>query len=96
MDKPHSLGKAVEYDNLVEKLISSVIPDHFGIDMTVEGEANIRAISKTYSKSKGGEKTWVEDSQRKEVESTPEIREASDTFLAESYVELKRTSIDRE
>ncbi|EJK44402.1 hypothetical protein THAOC_37059 [Thalassiosira oceanica] len=95
MTKPHSLGKAVEYDNLVDKLISSVIPDHFGIEMTDEGKANILAISKTYSKSKGGEQTWVEDSQRKEVGSTPEIRDASDVFLAESYVKLKQRSIGR-
>jgi len=95
MDKPHSLGKAVEYDNLVDKLISYVIPEHFGIEMTDEEEANIRAISKTYSKSKGGEQAWVEDSQRKEVDSTREIREASDTFLSESYLKLKERSIAR-
>jgi len=50
-------------------------------------------VSKTYSKAKSHGKDWVEDSEKKEAHSTPEIRGASELFLSKSYSELKKYSV---
>lgn len=85
-----STGKAVEYDNLVEKLISDVIPNHFGLEMTEEGKQNILTVSKTYSKNKGQKSSeWKEDSEKKEQRASEEIVDASELFMSKSYAELQ-------
>lgn len=89
MKKTNGKGVAVEYDSLVDKLIQSVFPDHFGIDVDETARQRILDVSKIYSKSKNGSKDWVEDSRKKDIRSTPEIRAASETFLSRSYSELK-------
>jgi hypothetical protein len=85
-----STGKAVEYDGLVEKLISDVIPNHFGVEMTDKGEENIREVSKTYSKNKGAkDPVWTEDSEKKEKRASKAIVDASEFFMKKSYQELQ-------
>ena len=84
---------AVEYDGLIEKLIQDIIPNHFGVQVDEEARQRILDVSTVYSKSKGGNKDWVEDSERKEVGSTPEIRSASELFLSQSYAKLKKHSM---
>jgi hypothetical protein len=95
MKKPHSKGVAVEYEGLVDKLIESVFPTHFSINVDETARQKILSVSQIYSKSKPGKsKDWVEDSEKKEIRSTPEIRAASEKFLANTYFELKEHSID--
>lgn len=94
MNKTNSKGVAVEYEGLVDKLIESVFPTHFGIDVDETARQKILAVSQIYSKSKPGKsKDWVEDSEKKDIRSTPEIRDASEKFLANSYFELKKHSV---
>jgi hypothetical protein len=85
-----STGKAVEYDGLVDKLITDVIPNHFGVEMTDEGKNNILEVSKTYSKNKGVKKSeWEEDSEKKEKRAGKDIVDASEFFMTKSYKELQ-------
>ena len=85
-----STGKAVEYDGLVDTLISDIIPNHFGVEMTDEDKQNILEVSKTYSKNKGRKKSkWEEDSEKKEKHASKEIIQASEFFMTKSYEELK-------
>jgi len=94
MKKSNGKGAAVEYDGLVEKLIQTVIPNHFGVEVDEAARQRILDVSKIYSKSKdGGNKDWVEDSRRKDVGSTPEIRAAGEMFLSHSYSELRKLSV---
>lgn len=84
-------GKAVEYDGLVDKLISDIIPNHFGIEMTSDARQRILDVSKIYSKNKGPRKSkWEEDSEQKEDRASKEIRDASKFFLTTSYTELQK------
>ena len=85
-----STGRAIEYDGLVDTLISDIIPNHFGVEMTDEGKENILEVSKTYSKNKGRKKSeWKEDSEKKEKHASKEIVDASEFFMTKSYEELK-------
>jgi len=84
------MGIGVNYENLVNKLIDDVIPNHLNALMTEEGRQRIIDISGHYSKGKGKRKRdWKEDSERKEEKATPEIREACDTFLYQSFNTLE-------
>ena len=93
MGNSNGKGVAVNYDGLVDKLIQSVIPNHFGIVVDDAARQRILDVAKTYSKSKTKTKDWVEDSRTKNIRSTPEIRDASETFLSDSYSELKKYSM---
>jgi hypothetical protein len=96
MNKSHGKGVAVEYEGLVDKLIESIIPNHFGINVDESARQNILTVSQIYSKSKPGKsKDWEEDSENKDNRSTPEIRAASEKFLSKFYFELKKHSIDK-
>jgi len=84
-------GKAVEYDGLVDKLISGIIPNHFGIEMTSDARQRILDVSKIYSKNKGPRKSqWEEDSEQKEDRASKGIRDASTLFMTKSYTELQK------
>jgi len=88
-------GRAVEYDGLVDALLDEIIPNHFGVTVDEEARQRVLEVSKTYSKAKTRthEVDWVEDSEKKEAQSTPEIRSASGLFLSKSYSELKKYSV---
>ena len=95
MNMPNSKGVAVEYEGIVDKLIESIFPTYFSLHMDETVRQRILAVSQIYSKSKPGKnKDWVEDSEKKDIRSTPEIRAASEKFLAKSYLELKKHGID--
>mmetsp|Transcript_2589 Transcript_2589/g.3882 ORF Transcript_2589/g.3882 Transcript_2589/m.3882 type:complete len:454 (+) Transcript_2589:45-1406(+) len=80
------IGRPVNYENLVEKLVDHIIPEHFRILMTNQVRDNIMEISSNYSKGRGGrKKEWKEDSQEKEKNASPEIRDASELFLQKWY-----------
>jgi hypothetical protein len=84
------VGRPVNYENLVQNLIAHVIPDHFKITMTNEGEENILKVGSQYSKGRGTRhKEWKEDSIEKDRLATPEIREASKYFLQELYEKME-------
>ena len=89
-------GRAVEYDGLIDELLDDIIPNHFGVTVDEEARQRVLEVSKTYSKAKTktrGGVDWVEDSEKKEAHSTPEIRSASELFLSKSYSELKKYSV---
>lgn len=87
-------GKAVEYDGLVDKLINGVFPDHFSLVVDDDARKRILNVSGVYSKAKvSTSREWVEDSEKKDKGSTPEIRDASKIFLSDSYSELRKHSI---
>ncbi|KAL7535514.1 hypothetical protein ACHAXR_008034 [Thalassiosira sp. AJA248-18] len=82
-------GVAVEYDGLVQKLIQTIIPKHFSVDVDEAARQRILDVSTKYSKSKAGTQDWVEDSETKDSQSTPMIRRASETYLSDSYSKLQ-------
>lgn len=95
MNESHGKGVAVEYEGLVDNLIESVFPKHFGIGIDDAARERILAVSQVYSKSKPGKtKEWEEDSEKKDFRSTPEIRLASETFLSKSYFDLRKHRFD--
>lgn len=85
------MGIGVNYENLVNKLIEDIIPNHFNSPMTTEeSRQRIIDVSGHYSKGRGKRKRdWKEDSERKDKKATPDIREASDTFLYQSFNTLE-------
>ncbi len=83
-------GAAVEYEGLVDKLITDVFPNHFTMDIDEAARQRILDVSKIYSKSGGRDKDWEDDSKRKDTDSTPEIARASEQYLTKSYRELKK------
>ena len=91
----HRQGAAVEYENLVDKLITDVFPNHFtigeegGLDEITR--QRILDVAKVYSKSKDHDRNWKEDSAKKDASATPEIVEASDRYLSSSYAALRKT-----
>ena len=90
-------GVSVDYDGLVDNLIETVIPTHFGVPVDDVARQRIMDVSKIYSKSKPGQghgKDWVEDSKTKDERSTDEIRVASEQFLKGSYTKLKEYNIN--
>ena len=83
----------MEYDGLIDKLIDDIIPNHFGVPVGMESRQRIMEVSKTYSKARGdNDADWVEDSAKKDEQSTEEIRNASELFLSKSYSELQKYS----
>lgn len=81
------MGAGVNYEDLVNNLVTDVIPNHFKVSMTEERRERIIENSNHYSKGvrlHAGEE-WAEDSDRKNALASTEIREASETFLYPSY-----------
>mmetsp|Transcript_2255 Transcript_2255/g.4160 ORF Transcript_2255/g.4160 Transcript_2255/m.4160 type:complete len:462 (+) Transcript_2255:199-1584(+) len=80
------LGRPVNYENIVQKLIQHIIPDHFGVLMTDAEKDNILQVASKYSKGRGGKKReWNEDSNQKEMRASKGIRHAAEYFLKEWY-----------
>jgi hypothetical protein len=80
------LARPVNYENIVQKLIHHVIPDHFGVLMTDEAENNILQVASKYSKGRGKKsRQWKEDSVQKEKQASQGIRHAANYFLKEWY-----------
>jgi hypothetical protein len=87
------LARPVNYENIVQKLINHIIPDHFGLLMTEEEKENILKVSSKYSKGRGiRSREWKEDSDLKELSATHEIRAAAQYFLKEWYDILEEQS----
>jgi len=87
------MGRPVNYENIVQKLIDHIIPDHFKVLLTNEGKENILEVGSKYSKGRGErQKEWKEDSEQKEKEATPEVRAAASFFLQEWYEQLEDES----
>jgi hypothetical protein len=81
-----TLARPVNYENIVQKLINHIIPDHFGVLMTDEGKDNILQVASKYSKGRGQKsREWKEDSDQKERQASPGIRHAANYFLKEWY-----------
>merc|ERR1712127_566182 len=81
LNKPNSMGTAVNYENLVDTMVETILPEKFNMKMTNERRDRIIAISGHYSKGRGTKKReWKEDSEKKETMASAEVREASETF----------------
>jgi len=100
LDRSNGTGIAVNYENLSNKLIDTIFPNHFKLEMTEEKRKRIIAISGQYSKgtvikdisSKGrSKKEWKEDSENKDDSATPEIKKACETFLYPVFTRLEET-----
>jgi len=90
IDVSNGMGFAVNYEDITNKLISTVFPDHFKLEMTEERRERIIEISGHYSKGKahkGG--NWTEDNEQKDKNATPVIKDACKTFLSASYNTLE-------
>jgi len=90
INRSEGMGKAINYENIVDKLITNIIPHHFKVPVVEERRKRIIEISGLYSKGKqhrGGE--WKDDSEAKNEMASSEIREASKTFLYPSYDSLQ-------
>ena len=87
----NKMGIGVNYDNLISKLINSVFPNHFKLEMTEKRREHIVNISRRYSKGVGDKKgDWKEDRMKKDKLVSPKIKEACKTFLYTSYTILEK------
>lgn len=87
LSQSNGQGIAVNYEGITNKLIDTVFPDHFQLEMTEEKRQRIIEVSGHYSKSRGPQKgkEWKEDSEEKEDMATPKIKEACELFLYSNY-----------
>jgi len=95
LDRSNGMGIAVNYENISSKLIDTIFPDHFKLEMTEERRKRIIAISGQYSKglvSSGisKKKEWKEDSENKNKLATPEIKKACETLLYPVFTSLEQ------
>jgi len=90
------MGRAINYEDLPAALWKSALPDHFGLGTLSEVTIKrIQDISGVYSKgTRGRHGEFKEDSESKERKATPEIRDAAETFLQESYERLLKYGFD--
>jgi len=92
LETSNGMGLGVNYENLLNKLIEDVIPNHFHVPMTTERQQRIIEIGGRYSKGGGyfkRQEDWVEDSDKKENGSTPEMKEASEKYLYNLFKSLE-------
>lgn len=90
INRSKGMGLAVNYDNLVHKLIETVLPHHFKLTVTTERRERIINVGGSYSKGRVDKaKEWEDDSEEKERKATSAVRAASKKFLLESYNALE-------
>lgn len=85
-------GRMVNYKDFPNSLLDDIFPDYFGILVTSIGRSRVLRESSQYSK--GGDnrsRTWKPDSQFKEKQATPELKNAADKFLYPIYNKLLET-----
>lgn len=85
------IGRAINYVNLPHILYEKVLPS-WGVHVSDKEIQNIHAVSSKYSKGRGEQREFHEDSEEKEKKAGPEIKEASKIFLQESYEKLEKLS----
>lgn len=86
----NNMGRAVNYANIVQKLIDFIIPVHYNLDVSDEAKKNILEVGSRYSKGRGDRaKEWKDDSEKKEKSASPEVKEAAKYFLEELYDQLE-------
>jgi len=89
----NNMGRSVNYENIVHKLADHIIPDHFKVDVPSEAREQIFEVGSRYSKGRGNKgKEWTEDSEKKDKNATPQIKEAANYFLEDSYHQLELES----
>jgi len=83
----NGMGIGINYEDLTNKLIDTVFPYHFQLDMTEEKKERIIEVSGHYSKGRGTHKSeqWKDDSVEKDGAATPKIKEACELFLYSLY-----------
>jgi hypothetical protein len=65
------------------------------MDMTDEYAERIAAVGSKYSKGRGRrEKQWKDDSEKKDIMASEQVKDAADAFLSESYDLLEEYSED--
>ena len=84
-----SKGKLLNYENILDKFIYDILPNHFGMTVGSKEMKRIELAGSKYSKSRDEDSIWTEDSTFKHDSATDAIRQASDKYLAFSYVELE-------
>mmetsp|Transcript_18862 Transcript_18862/g.28680 ORF Transcript_18862/g.28680 Transcript_18862/m.28680 type:complete len:478 (-) Transcript_18862:242-1675(-) len=91
LQKKDSNGYALQYDdNIISKFVVDVLPNHFNIRLTARELSQIHAISRIYSKARSENMPWTgEDGTEKHNQATAAIHQASNDFLAFSYVQLE-------
>eukprot|EP00555_Chaetoceros_dichaeta_P014549 CAMPEP_0198271418 /NCGR_PEP_ID=MMETSP1447-20131203/49118_1 /TAXON_ID=420782 /ORGANISM="Chaetoceros dichaeta, Strain CCMP1751" /LENGTH=272 /DNA_ID=CAMNT_0043963997 /DNA_START=534 /DNA_END=1352 /DNA_ORIENTATION=- len=90
ISRSDGMGKSLNYENIVDKLITNIIPNHFNVPMKEESRKRIIEVSGQYSKGKAHKAgVWKDDSAAKSDNASSELREASNIFLYPSYKSLE-------
>jgi len=85
-------GLMLDYDDIANKLMDNVLPNHFNIPVGYDERKRIEKVCGTYSKGMRGKVSWVPDNEKKENMATDEVKQASKKFLAPSYARLQLAS----
>ena len=96
IEEADGLGLAVKYRrDLVHDLLDVVYPQHFRVTVDEAARARVLKVSGTYSKNRGqhGDKygDFKPDSAQKKKMASPEIEDASESFLQPSFDALEKS-----
>eukprot|EP00594_Rhizosolenia_setigera_P000430 CAMPEP_0178948490 /NCGR_PEP_ID=MMETSP0789-20121207/5507_1 /TAXON_ID=3005 /ORGANISM="Rhizosolenia setigera, Strain CCMP 1694" /LENGTH=473 /DNA_ID=CAMNT_0020628873 /DNA_START=176 /DNA_END=1597 /DNA_ORIENTATION=- len=88
-------GKLVNYVDLKEAMIETILPNHFNLPVGEEQRKRIEQVTGIYSKGKGHRYSeWKGDTERKQSSSRlPNLIKGSDLFLKKGYEQMELTSI---
>jgi len=79
----------VNYENFIDTLVTSILPLHFGFEVTEEMRERLLDVSTKYSKGRGGKThEWKEDNTKKDQAASDAVKQAAELFLAKSYTTL--------
>lgn len=87
-------GKLINYSDLPNVLIDSIIPKHFGVgSLSEEAKENILKVNEKYSKGRNTGKVWEEDNTMKEAKAWEGLKDASKKFMKPVYEEMERLRV---
>jgi hypothetical protein len=85
-----SNGKVLNYENILDKFMDDILPNHFGVALGSEEIRRMELAGTKYSKSRDEDASiWSGDSSLKHDSATDAIHKASNDYLAFSYIELE-------
>jgi hypothetical protein len=91
LDETASMGRPVNYDQLPQFLYDTLLPHHFGLTVSPDALERMQNVAGVYSKGRGQKQgeAFEGDAEEKAHQVTAAMREASETFLQESYHQLE-------
>jgi hypothetical protein len=85
-------GIPVEYDGLVDMMVTEIAPNHFGLTMTDVRTKAMRKITEMYSKDRGRVGKFTADSEKKRNSASEAVNTAAKKRLEPVFLQLRELS----